>query len=207
RRRRPPVTTTVAILLTALIAGACGSNDSPTVGGAQTATSAPTTGPTTSPIPTIPFTFPPTSIVPFVAGDGTLAVTGDTQATARFSSTSCAGITVTEVHGILASLVYVSDPGAAAAKSYVLDVAGLSPGKTTFPEPAGFNQQPPRRIRLTTADSSAWGTTAAGEGMVSGTLTTTSASAKAGTYDLQLGFVGTGTGHGAVHVSGGWTCP
>jgi hypothetical protein len=110
----------------------------------------------------------------------------------------------------------VADPAGAPARRYVLDLAGISPGATTFPEPAGFNQVPPRRVRLSVesgGDFLTWGTTAAGTGTVSGTVTTRVGGARSGTFDLQLGFAGSdggtvpATARGPVTVSGGWNCP
>lgn len=211
--------TVAALVLVAAASGACGSGQSPTTSGQPATTAAPATSassPSTvvsssSPVPTSAFAFPTTTSVAFVAGDGTLTVTGDVQATGRFSSSSCAGLSVTEARGLLATFGYVSDPGTANARAYEFDLAGLSPGRTTLPAPGGFNQQPPVRIRLATGsgppgDTLAWGTNAAGEGSVSGTVSTAAANGRSGTFDLQLGFVGTGN-HGPVHVTGGWTCP
>ena len=202
------------LLLVALASGACGSGSSPTVGAQLGTTSSPTTAtPTTpsTPVPTLSLPSQAATSVPFVAGAGTLTVTGDVQATARFSSASCSSLSVTEARGVVATFSYVSDPGTGGSRAYELDLAGLSPGRTTFPVPGGASQQPPLQVQLTTtsagpADTLAWGTTAAGEGSVSGTVSTATANAHTGTFDLQLAFVGTGT-HGPVHVSGGWTCP
>lgn len=163
---------------------------------------------------TTPFTFQPRPTAPFVAGQGTLTVNGDIQAIATFSRSSCNGITVTKPNGVLASLAFVSDAGSPSAKTYVLDVAGVSPGRTAFPEPEGFNQVPPRRIRLSVdgPDPLTWGTTAAGQGTVSGTLTAKIADARSGTFDLQLGFAGSERGtvplsaHQPVRVAGSWDC-
>jgi hypothetical protein len=201
----------IAVILLAAALAACGSDDSPVITGQPGATSTTTTAGTSSssasPVPTAPFSFPTTTSVAFVAGEGTLTVTGELQVHARFSSSSCGSLTVTEARGVLVALAYVSDAGTASAQTYVLDLAGLSPGRTTFPEPGGFNQQPPRRVRLSSGGPLEWGTSAAGEGSVSGTISTALANAKSGTFDLELGFVGTGSGRGPVHVTGSWACP
>jgi hypothetical protein len=211
----------LAGLLALVSASACGgsSDDSGTVAGPATtgSTEAPaSTGPTTSVPLTTPFTFAPRDTTAFAPGQGTLTVSGDQQATGQFSSTSCPGIRVTAPRGIQASLAFVSNPGLASAKRWTLDLAGMSPGQTTFPEPAGFNQIPPRRVRLSVEILSqvlTWGTTAAGEGTVTGTVTAKVADAKSGSFDLQLGFSGSEgntvplSSHGPVQIKGDWSCP
>lgn len=216
-RRRSP--TAVLLVGLALVAVACGDSEDPTVSGsATTSGGAASTAPSTAiPLPpTTPFTFPERSTAAFVAGDGSLTITGDQPATAQLSMTSCSGITVTEPRGLVASLVYVADPGGAAARRYILDLAGLSPGTTTFPEAAGFNQVPPRRVRLSVeapGDFLTWGTTAAGTGTVSGTVMTRVGGARSGTFNLELGFSGSegggtpATARGPVTVTGAWNCP
>jgi hypothetical protein len=202
---------TLLLFAAAAVAAGCGSDDSPVISGqpgtTSTTANAGPTSPSSSPIPTTPFSFPTTTSVPFVAGEGTLTISGDVQASARFSSTSCGTLSVTEARGVVAGLAYVSDPGTASAKTYVLDLAGLSPGRTTFPEPGGFNQLPPRRVRLSSGGPLEWGTNAAGEGSVSGTLSAAIANAKSGSFDLQLGYIGTGPALGPVSITGSWTCP
>ena len=197
---------------------ACGSDDTGTASGPSTfVTEAPSASSpvTTRPIVTTPFTFPPRDTTPFAPGKGTLTVTGDQQATGQFSSTSCPGIRVTEPRGVIASLAFVSNPGLASAKRWVVDLAGMSPRSTTFPEPGGFNQRPPRRIRLSVESIGqvlTWGTTADGEGTVTGTVTANAPDAKSGTFDLQLGFAGSEgntvplSSHGPVQIKGDWDC-
>jgi hypothetical protein len=204
----------------ATLAGGCGSSDdTDTLAGPSTfVTEAPTSSSpgSTRPTVTVPFTFPPKDTTPFSAGEGTFTITGDQQATGRFSAPSCPGITVTGSRGVVASLVFVSNVGLASAKRWVLDLAGMSPGETTFPEPGGFNQTPPRRVRLSVESVGqvlTWGTNAAGEGTVTGTVTAKAPDARSGSFDLQLGFAGSEgstvplESHGPVQIKGDWECP
>ena len=203
---------------------ACGSDSDQTAtsqGPATTATlDSPTSGPPASPATTVPlttpFTFAPRDTTPFSPGEGTMTVTGDQQATAQFSANSCTGITVTAPKGVLAALVFVSNPNLASSRRYLLELAGISPGSTTFPEPAGFNQIPPRRVRLSVESIGqvlTWGTNAAGEGTVTGTVTAKVTDAKSGAFDLQLGFAGSEGNtvppgsRGPVQIKGSWSCP
>ena len=208
----------VACLTVLAVAGCGGSDDGDLSAEPTTTAFDPTvsTNPTTSVPLTTPFTFAPRSSSPFTPGEGTLTVAGDQQATGQFSSASCSSISVTAPRGVLAGLVFVSNSGLASARRWSLDLAGMSPGQTTFPEPAGFNQIPPRRVRLTveiTSQVLVWGTTAAGEGTVTGTLTTKTPNAKSGSFDLQLGFSGSEgntvplSAHGPIQIKGDWTCP
>ena len=208
----------LASLLTLSTAGACGSDDTDTVALPTTASTevTATSNPTTSVPLTTPFTFAPRDTTPFAPGEGTFTVTGDQQATGQFSSTSCPGIKVTPQRGIQASLAFVSNPNLASARRWVVDLAGMSPGETTLPEAGGFNQIPPRRVRLSVemlGQVLTWGTNAAGEGIVSGTVTTKAGDAKSGSFDLQLGFSGSEgntvapTARGPVQIKGDWSCP
>ncbi|MDQ3980617.1 MAG: hypothetical protein M3314_13855 [Actinomycetota bacterium] len=174
------------------------------------------TDPTTSVPLTTPFTFAPRDTTPFAAGDGTFTIAGDQQATGQFSSTACPGIKVTPERGIQASLVFVSNVGLGSARRWVLDLAGMRPGETQFPEPGGFNQIPPRRVRLSVqalGQVLTWGTNAAGQGTVTGTLTASAPDAKSGSFELELGFSGSEgntvplTSHGPVQIKGDWECP
>jgi hypothetical protein len=201
------------------LATACGSSeDTDTVVEPTTTSIDPTasTNPTTSVPLTTPFTFAPQDPTPCAAGEGTFTITGDQQATGQFSSTSCPGIRVTPQRGVQASLVFVSNIRLASARRWVLDLAGMSPGETTFPEPAGFNQIPPRRVRLSVeaiGQVLTWGTNAAGEGTVTGTLTAEAPDAKSGTFELELGFSGSEgntvspSSRGPVQIKGDWSCP
>ena len=211
----------LSALLTCLFAltAACGSSDDTDLSAEPTTTSTdPTasTNPTTSVPLTTPFTFAPRDTTPFAPGEGTLTVTGDQQATGQFSSTSCPGIRVSAPRGVQASLGFLSSPNLASARRWVLDLAGMPPGETTFPEPGGFNQIPPRRVRLSVeiiGQVLTWGTNAAGEGTVTGKVTATAPDAKSGTFDLHLGFAGSEgntvplSAHGPVQVKGDWRCP
>ncbi len=91
----------------------------------------------------------------------------------------------------MASLAFVSDPGQPTARRWVLDLAGLSPGTSTFPEAAGFNQLPPRRIRLSAealGQVLSYGTNDAGEGTVAGTVTARVPNATLGRSTSSSGF-------------------
>ena len=217
RVRRSTALLTCLVALAGL-AAACGSDGGEDVAEPTTTTLDPTvsTEPTTSVPLTTPFTFAPRDTTPFAGGEGTFTVTGAQQATGQFSSTSCPGIRVTPQRGIQASLVYASNLGLASARRWVLDLAGMAPGETTFPEPGGFNQAPPRRVRLSVealGQVLTWGTNAAGEGTVAGTVKAEAPDAKSGAFDLQLGFTGSEgntvplSTHGPVQVKGEWRCP
>ena len=218
RARRFTALLNSLVLAVAAIATACGDDTGDDFVEPTTTSTDPTasTNPTTSVPLTTPFTFAPRDTTPFAGGEGTLTITGDQQATGQFSSTACPGIRVTPQRGVQASLVFASNLGLASARRWVLDLAGMAPGETRFPEAAGFNQVPPRRVRLSVeaiGQVLTWGTNAAGEGMVTGTVTASEPDAKSGSFDLQLGFSGSEgntvplTSHGPVQIKGDWSCP
>jgi hypothetical protein len=135
-----------------------------------------------------------------------LTVTGDVVATAEFSGGSCVGRRISESVGFLAKFQYVADAGV-----YELAISG---GQSIYP--VDPKSEPFNRVRFSIAigdDYLNWGANMGGEPQATGNVSLIDGDTSAGTFDLQLPFVGDDLGtvptstHEPVHIRGDWHCP
>lgn len=155
--------------------------------------------------------YPPRPQGPPVLGEGTLTLSGAVEATARFSMATCGGVQFSKIVGFSATLPFHSE-----STTYYLDVRGR-PGRHDFENPDRRNQSPATRLRLSFMEGGEylnWGFDEEGRGEVSGDFTFTfSLNFKSsGSFDMELGFVGSDSGtlgpgdRDPLRVTGSWNC-